>query len=391
MNLNWFNIIFSLLFIQNLYSQDVDITGKVFEDTNHNNVQDIGEKGIPNVVISDQISTSMTDENGNYTFSASKTFPYIFISLPNGYSGKFFHPIASEVNFPLIQNQSQNQIKFIHASDTHMDSLNLPRMQRFREMADSLNVDFIIITGDLIRDALRVNEKTASEYFQMYVNEIEKFSIPVFSGVGNHELFGIERDKSLVSSKHELYGKKMYRKFIGPDYYSFNFGGIHFISIDGVDFQNLYYFGGVDSIQLDWLERDLAYVDQETPIVTFNHIPFVSPGFTFQNFENHIFYGPQLLLQNNVLEHRHIVYNFDEVKKRIDGRPYPLALSGHYHYAQEGIIIGNETKFAQTSAITRPDQYISNGFNVRSGFTLYEIKDGKILNSKFIPLNFPQN
>jgi len=114
----------------------------------------------------------------------------------------------------------------------------------------------------------------------------------------------------------------------------------------------------------------------------------VSPGFSFQNYENHIFYGPQLLKQNDTLRHRHIVYNFAEVKKRIGNRPYPLALSGHYHSAQESTVIGSNTIFAQTSAITRPDQFDYNGFIMRSGFTLYEVKEGEIILSKFIPLNF---
>ena len=55
------------------------------------------------------------------------------------------------------------------------------------------------------------------------------------------------------------------------------------------------------------------------------------------------------------LAHRHIVYNFDEVQQLLDDRPYPLALSGHYHAAQENTIQGSATLFAQTAAITRPD------------------------------------
>jgi len=292
------------------------------------------------------------------------------------------------VNFPIRESRSQTQFKFVHASDTHIDSLNLPRMNRFREMVDSIGVDFVIITGDLIRDALRVNVEIAGNYYEMYVKEIEKFRIPVYSGVGNHEIFGIERDKSLVSTDHPLYGKKMFRHYLGPNYYSFNYGGIHFIAIDGVDYQNLYYFGGVDSQQLEWLENDLKYLPPDTPVITFNHIPFMSPGFSFQDFENDIFYGPQLLMQNNKLQHRHIVYNYLEVKNRIGNRPYPLALAGHYHAAQEGFVIGSNTTFAQTSAITRPDQRNYKGFKVRSGFTLYEVNEGKIISSQFIALNF---
>lgn len=64
------------------------------------------------------------------------------------------------------------------------------------------------------------------------------------------------------------------------------------------------------------------------------------------DFENNIYYGPQLLKHGDSLYHRHIAYNFKEVLKRIGDRPYPLALSGHYHAAQEGYFIGTNTKFA---------------------------------------------
>jgi len=373
----------------NLYAQNIEIKGTVFNDTNGNNKKEREEAGIPDVVVSDQLSTTVTDKNGDFVLNTSSDFPYIFVSQPTGYTGKYYQPKTPEVHFfPLRKDKDQTHFKFIHASDTHVDSLNLPRMNRFREMADSIGIDFIIISGDLIRDALRVDQETASHYYEMYLKEINKFRVPVYSTVGNHEIFGIERDKSLVSTNHPLYGKKMYRHFLGPDYYSFNYGGIHFIAIDGVEYQNLYYFGGVDSLQLNWLENDMKYLPGNRPVITFNHIPFVSPGFSFQDFENNIFYGPQLLQQNNSLQHRNIVYNFSDVKTRIGNHPYPLALSGHYHAAQEANIIGSETKFAQTAAITRPDQFNYHGFSMRSGFTLYEVNGGKIISSKFIPLNF---
>lgn len=381
--------IFILILITiKLNAQEISIKGLVFEDINGNNKKDMYEPGVANVVVADQVSTTITDTNGQFELPSEGKYPYINITMPDGYKGIFYYPTSSEVLFPIQKQKLKSHFKFIHASDTHIDSLNLTRMERFRQMADSLGVDFIIISGDLIRDALRVNETVAGNYFKMYLSEIEKFKIPVYSGVGNHELFGIERDKSLVSSEHPLYGKKMYRHYLGPDYYSFNYGGIHFISIDGLDYQNLYYFGGVDSTQLSWISNDLKYIPNDMPVVSFSHIPFVSPGFSFSDYDNDNFYGPQLLMQDGHLRHRHIVYNFDEVKKQIGSRPHILSLSGHYHAAQECTIQGTNTIFAQTSAITRPDRFDYYGFEVRSGFTVYEIDDQNIMSSKFIPLNF---
>ena len=366
-----------------------EVRGTVFNDTNGNLLRDHGEPGIPGVVISDQDITVVSDARGGYSLESRSDLPYIILSQPTGYTGKYYYPKAAKVDFPLVKGADQSHFKFIHASDTHIDSLNLPRMERFRKMADSLGVAFVVISGDLVRDALRVDEQTASTYYRLFAAAVGKFSMPVYSSPGNHELFGIERDKSLVGEDHPLYGKKMYRHFLGPDYYSFNYGGIHFMGMAGVDFQNLYYYGGVDSLQLRWIANDLKFLPAASPVITFNHIPFISAGFSFSDFESDIFYGPQLLLQNGKLKHRHLVFNFDEIQERIGKRPYPLALSGHYHVAMEASIAGGTTLFAQTAAITGPDRFDYHGFPARSGFTLYEIQDGKLVSAVFVPLNLP--
>lgn len=381
-------VILLITFFQSL-AQPREIRGTVFENTIGNFQMDPGEPGIPGVVISDQDAATITDTQGTYRFVSKPDLPYVFVSQPKGYTVKYYYPKAPKIDFPLMSDRDQNYFKFIYASDTHVDSFNLPRMEQFRKIADAIDVAFIVISGDLIRDALRVDEKSASDFYRLYLDAILKFRMPVYSGLGNHEIFGIEREKSLVGEDQPLYGKKMFRHFLGPDYYSFNYGGIHFMAIDGVDYQNLYYYGGVDSLQLQWIENDLKSLSLATPVITINHIPFVSPGFSFMDFEGDIFYGPQLLLQQGKQQHRHIVYNFNEIQKRIGDQPYPLALPGHYHVAMESSVAEGRTRFAQTVALTRPDQFDYHGIPARSGFTLYEVKDGHLVSAVLVPLKYP--
>lgn len=61
----------------------------------------------------------------------------------------------------------------------------------------------ILITGDLVKDALRVSEKEAVRLYEMYVKQVNKCSVPVWSVPGNHEIFGIARHKSLVSDSRD--------------------------------------------------------------------------------------------------------------------------------------------------------------------------------------------
>ncbi|MBA2305103.1 MAG: hypothetical protein H0W08_21085, partial [Acidobacteria bacterium] len=64
----------------------------------------------------------------------------------------------------------------------------------------------------------------------------------------------------------------MYRERLGPNHYSFTYGGVHFVGLDTVDIADLWYYEHVDEVQLAWLEADLARLPPGTPVVTFNHI-----------------------------------------------------------------------------------------------------------------------
>jgi hypothetical protein len=72
--------------------------------------------------------------------------------------------------------------------------------------------------------------------------------------------------------------------YLGPDFYSFSYGGIHFIGLNSVDYNDLWYYGNIDSLQLDWIKRDVSGIDKSTPIVTFNHIPFFSGGLSLMEY-----------------------------------------------------------------------------------------------------------
>jgi 3',5'-cyclic AMP phosphodiesterase CpdA len=50
----------------------------------------------------------------------------------------------------------------------------------------------MLVTGDLVKDALRVSEKEATSLYELYVREIGKFSVPVWNVPGNHEIFGLK-------------------------------------------------------------------------------------------------------------------------------------------------------------------------------------------------------
>lgn len=364
------------------------IVGLVFDDANRNGQHDPGERGIGGVAVSNQRDVVQTAADGKYSLPGG---PYgvVFVSLPDGYAsvGDFWrtaHSSASSaVDFALTAQPASSTFTFIHASDTHVSQQTVGRLQQLRAIAEKSRPDFVLVSGDLVRDALRVGEEEARGYYDLYTQETRRFPIPVWSVPGNHENFGIERHLSLVSPTHPLYAKGMYRQRLGPNYYSFTHGGVHFVGLDSVDIADLWYYGHVDDVQLAWLKADLARVAGDMPVVTFNHIPFASALDSVAGYRDDGA-APTLITVGGRTGFRHIVSNLSDVLAAIGSREWPLALGGHLH-TRESIVFGSavRTRFHQAAAVVGPTE---NAIPAISGVTLYRVKNRVIDDGEFIPL-----
>ena len=373
-----------------LAAAPVTVEGVVFLDRNANGVRDAAEPGLPDVVVSDQDDVAKTRANGAFRLSGNAGHGLVFVSVPDGYRsvGSFWRRAADDrpIAFALATSASPGEFSFLHASDTHLSEASLPRTTRLREIVGALRPAFVLVSGDLVRDALRVSEDVATGYYRMYVHETSSFASPVWNVPGNHEIFGIERQLSHVSESHPLYAKAMYRAFLGPDYYSFNFGGLHFVGLNTVDYDDQWYYGHVDATELAWLARDIAQTPETMPVVTFNHIPFFSSGETLAGYMDKP-PAPSLITVGGRTVFRHTVSNAEDVLRVLRQRPYPLALGGHFHiremiqYATDGA----QTRFYQTAAVVGPSD--EAGLRLTSGVTLYHVRSRVVDAGRFIPLD----
>ena len=366
-----------------------EVSGVVFDDANRNGARDAGEVGIASVAVSNQDAVVTTDASGAFRLAGTGT-GVVFVSTPNAYRavGPFWRTADATrpMAFALTRDRAAAELTFIHSSDTHISATSLPRTQRLRSLVDSIRPDLLFITGDLVRDALRVPEAEAVGYYEMFIRERNAFRTPMFTVPGNHEVFGIERDRSHVPITHALYGRAMYRRYLGPDYYSFTRGGVHFVGLNTVDVDDQRYYGHVDSLQLAWLERDLATVPSSMPVVTFGHIPFFTT-FEMPNGYNDRPPAPSLITVNGKTVFRHTVSNAGDVLAVLRKRRHVLALGGHMH-ATERIdyeMTGEKTRFNQVSAVVGNAR--GAGLESISGVTLYRVKNGEIDAGRFIPLD----
>ncbi|MFN0180169.1 MAG: metallophosphoesterase [Gemmatimonadales bacterium] len=368
------------------FALSATVSGTVFLDRNGNGRRDPGERGLSGIVVSDQVDVVATDGTGGFALANSRGFGLVFVSVPSGYRsvGPFWRRLAEgPVEFPLAPAPVAASFSFVHASDTHVSLATVPRMERLRALVDSIRPSFVLVTGDLIRDALRVPEAEATGYYDLFQQQAARFTVPLWTVPGNHEIFGIEREKSGIRTDHPRYGRAMYRHYRGPDYYSFNYGGIHFVGLNTIDVDDMWYYGHVDSAQVAWLAKDLAMIPATMPVVTFNHIPFFTAVETVNGFET----GPPAPTPITVAgktNFRHAVSNAKEILALVGMSRFPIALGGHMYVRELLRYQGIPTRFYQAAAVVGPSG--DDGFVLPSGITLYRVRGGRIDDGTFVAM-----
>ena len=362
------------------------VGGVVFDDRNANGARDPGEPGLSGIAVSNQQDVVISGADGAFSLPSSGV-GVVFVSVPSARRsiGAFWRPTANgPITFALAPQVAASTFSFMHASDPHVSQAGLPRLQRARAIAAERNPSFVLMSGDLVRDSIRVGEEEARGYYDIYVNEIRNWPMAVWNVPGNHENFGIERHLSLVSPAHPLYGKGMYRQRLGPNYYSFSYGAVHFVGLDSVDIDDLWYYGHIDQVQLAWLKADLAAVPPGTTIVTFNHIPFVS---AMESVNGLRIDGaaPSTLTINGKPQYRHTVSNLADVLPLLKPFRWTHALGGHLHIRETiRFASSTSTRFYQAAAIVGPGE---GNVPAISGVTLYRVQDGAVDEGEFIPLD----
>jgi len=367
------------------------VRGVVFDDRNGNGARDAGEPGLAGVAVSNQADVATTDAEGRYALDATRGYGLVSVSPPAGWRarGAFWRSVDSSqggvTDFPLARWPLGDEFTFLHISDPHVNQANLPRLDAVRRIVEDRKPAFVLVTGDLIKDALAAGEAEARGLFELYLETIGDFPVPVWNVLGNHDVFGIDRAASGVTDGHPLYGKGMYRHYLGPDYYSFNAGRLHFVAIDTIGVVNAEYYGLVDDRQLEWLEQDAGTVPDGVAVVTFGHMPLLTAAPSMQGYRANGNGGDTAIVVDGRWLFRHVVNNAADVAARLARVRWPLALAGHTH-ARETVVFdgaGQPTRFEVASSVapTFPDP-----FPMVSGVTLYRVRGAEIERGAFIRL-----
>jgi len=102
-----------------------------------------------------------------------------------------------------------------------------------------------------------------------YLDCAGQLEMPLHACPGNHDI-----------ALYDANPRKLFNEYFGPAYYSFDYGGVHFITIDGntvVERQGKNTIDAcLDPRQMAWLKADLEAVPERMPTICGVHIPIVS-------------------------------------------------------------------------------------------------------------------
>ena len=362
----------------------VAVSGVVYDDANANGRRDPGEKGLGGVAVSDGAVVVATGADGAYRLDALGRNVFVVVPGDRRATSSWHEPTAPKVDFALAPSPSPAEWRFAHLSDTHVHPGNVDRMRRALALAQSRGPDFAVITGDLNKDALRVDEATARARMTLYVHEAAGAPLPVRSAPGNHDIFGIERHLSLVPSTNPSYGKALYEEIVGPRYYSWNRGRIHFVVLDTLGIDDLWYYGALEDDELDWLRKDLARVAPGTTVVTAGHVPFRTGAFT-DGYETE---GPgrTLITVKGVTFYRHVVRNVPALAEILKPYRWTLALQGHTHEGERlRLFDGGITGYHTAPAVDH-----SGDGALPSGIFIYTVRGEDVDDGELVPLSDEQ-
>lgn len=254
--------------------------------------------GVSGVVVSDGFEVTVTDQEGRYYLPSLKKTGYVFISIPGCYevttesnAPQFFQRLSSvsvvdRCDFNLTQVSNDEHV-VIPMADWHLANRNNDLEQFLTNVLPDVNATidtylakgtkvYALTLGDLTWDLYWYNNNFGLKEYISYMN---KLNCPVFNLIGNHD-----NDPYFTN---DWQAESKYRNFIGPTYYSFNLGKIHYVVLDSVEYLNTgasqgnigerNYKDVVVADQLEWLKKDLATItDKSTPIVVAMHTPLYS-------------------------------------------------------------------------------------------------------------------
>lgn len=159
---------------------------------------------------------------------------------------------------------AQPALRFAQVSDSHIGFTGAPNPDvtgTFGHAIDQINnlgytPDFVIHTGDL-------THLSSPDQF----DQVKQ----MMSALRTSHVFTVPGEHDSVDDAGQKYRSAFGAGSVGDGWYSFDIAGVHVIAL--VNTLNLRKLGHLGVEQLDFVQKDVARLSSDTPIIVFSHIP----------------------------------------------------------------------------------------------------------------------
>lgn len=159
-------------------------------------------------------------------------------------------------------------------------------LQEIQSMKD--RPDFLLNGGDCIMDAMASSKDSVKGQWKVWNTVLkDNLSLPIHHAIGNHDVWGVNKDRAGLTGNEPLFGKQWPMQELGlaDRFYAFSQGGWRFIVLDSIYMLGQDYHGRLDEVQYEWLKAELNEVPKTTPILILSHISLLS-GCVFMDASN---------------------------------------------------------------------------------------------------------
>ena len=376
-------------------------------------------EGVPDVVVSDGVQVVKTDKDGVYQLASAKYHKYVFVSVPSGYEplrsgilpvihSQLEQPsnVPERVDFQLKKVSGQENHTMLMLGDIHLANRTNDRNQ-FKAFVNDINAYTQTLSGPMY--GLTLGDMTWDLYWEVnnygyreYLADAQTITgLTIYQTIGNHD--------------HSMYQigdyntVEEYKKVVAPTYYSFNVGKVHYVVLDDVECTNkeattdekgnpcyvrTYKDHLVDQ-QIDWLQKDLAFVPTSTPLVVSMHIPMYNPSGSVRmdgasKLTALLSKYPKVHVYT---AHTHTIYNVDKTSTNHIFEHNAGSICGTWWWsAQEtpGVHIGQDGSpggytILKVNGTDFQWQYKATGSSVSEQFRTYDRNNILITADKYIP------
>jgi hypothetical protein len=293
----------------------------VYHDMNGNQSFDAGERRVSGIRVSNGREIVRTDGEGRYRLpigedtilfvikprgwrtpvSEDQLPQFYYIHKPNGspalrYAGVApTGPLPDSVDFPLYPQTEPDTFKAILFADpqpTDQRDVDYVAHDVVEELIGT-DASFGMTLGDIMNSDLSL--------FGSQNRTIALLGIPWYNVIGNHDLN--------YDAKNDQHSDETFERVFGPSCYSFDYGTVHFLVVDDVEWYFPHeggegtYRGGLGERQFEFIRNDLAMIPEEQLVVVLMHIQV-----------NRVWDGDR-----------------QKLFRLIEQRPFCMSISGHAH------------------------------------------------------------